>query len=170
MNMEQNKILAAFLVAGIIGMLAWFVTEKLYTPAMLAENAYKIEVTGSAMAADAPAAATGPEPIDGLMTTASLEQGEKVGKVCASCHSFGSGEPHRIGPNLFGIFGNKTAHAGDYPYSDGMKAKNGTWNAETLNKFLWNPKKDVPGTKMTFAGIKKPEDRAALIKWLQSLK
>jgi len=51
-----------------------------------------------------------------------------------------------------------------------MKAKGGKWDADSLNEFLWGPQKFVPGTKMTFAGLKKPEDRAAIIKWLESHK
>lgn len=166
MDMEQNKILAAILTAGIIGMLAWFVSHKLYEPEMLAENAYKVEVADTAPAAGG-AVPAGPEPIEALLATADPAKGEQVSKICASCHSFNKADGHRIGPNLAGVFGRTPGTAEGYAYSDGMKAKGGTWNAASLNEFLWNPKKAVAGTKMTFAGLKKPEERAALIKWLQ---
>lgn len=170
MNMEMNKILAAVLVAGIIAMLAGFIAHKLYHPEKLAENAYKIEGVESAAAPRAPAAPTEAEPIKDLMATADPAQGEKVSKVCAACHTFGPGEPNKIGPNLAGIAGRSRAGAAGYAYSDAMKAKGGSWDQDSLNQFLWNPKKFVEGTKMTFAGLKKPEDRAALIKWLETHK
>jgi cytochrome c len=165
MNMESNKLLAALLVAGIIAYLAGFIGHQLVHTEKLAENAYKIEgVEAAAVAgADAPTEA---ESIDGLMAKADVAQGEKLSKVCASCHTFGAGEANKIGPNLAGIVGAKRAHVSGFAYSDALKNAGGNWSQENLNQFLWNPKKAVPGTKMTFAGLKKPEDRAALIKWL----
>jgi cytochrome c len=168
MGMETNKIFAAILVAGIIGMLAWFVSYSVYHPQKTVENGYPVEVaetSGSGAVSSAPAEA---EPIDDLMAAADVAQGEKLSKVCMACHTFDKGGPNRVGPNLAGIVGAKHAHKSDFPYSDAMKAKSGeAWTVDALNKFLWNPKKAVPGTKMVFAGMKKPEDRAALIKWLQ---
>lgn len=173
MNMEFNKLFAAFLVAGIVAMLSGFVAKEVVHPKHLEENSYKIEVadTAGAGAAGAGAAATGPEPIKDLMAAADVAQGEKVGKVCAACHSFDKGGANKVGPNLFGIVGANHAHKADFAYSDALAAKKGeVWTEDKLNEFLWNPKKAVPGTKMTFAGIKKPEDRAALIKWLATQK
>jgi len=168
--MESNKILAAILVAGIIAYLAGFIGHKLVEPEKLAENAYKIEGVAPASGGGTPAAATGPEPIKDLLAKASLADGEKVSKICGSCHSFNPGEPNRIGPNLAGIVGRARAAVAGFAYSDAMKAKGGKWDADSLNEFLWGPQKFVPGTKMTFAGLKKPEDRAAIIKWLESHK
>ncbi len=169
MNMEFNKIFAAVLSAGIIAMLCWFVAHQAYHSEPLEKNAYEIAVTEDAGAAGAPAAATGPEPID--VDKADLALGEKISKVCASCHDFSQGGPNRVGPNLYGIVGNIHAHKDDYAYSDGMKAHKGEkWDYDALNKFLWSPKKAIEGTKMTFAGLKKPEERAAVIKWLATQK
>jgi cytochrome c len=167
--METNKILAAFLVTGIIAMLAGFISSKVIQPETLAENAYKIEAIAPAGGA-APAAAAIAEPIKDLLAKADPAQGEKVSKVCGSCHTFGKGEPNRVGPNLAGIIGRARGAAAGFAYSDAMKAKGGSWDADSLNEFLWSPKAFVPGTKMGFAGLKKPEDRAALIKWLQAQK
>ncbi|MCE9507899.1 MAG: cytochrome c family protein [Alphaproteobacteria bacterium] len=168
--METNKIIAAFLVAGIIAMLAGFIAHKTIQPETLAENAYKIEAIAPAAAGAAPAVAAAAEPIKDLLAKADAAQGEKVSKVCSSCHTFGKGEPNRVGPNLAGIVGKARGSAAGFAYSDAMKAKGGSWDADSLNEFLWSPKAFVPGTKMGFAGLKKPEDRAALIKWLQSQK
>ena len=170
MSMEFNKILAAILVAGIIGMLAGFVSHKLYHPHHLEKDAYEIAAAeGGGGGGPAAVEQTEPEPID--IAAADVVKGEKLAKVCASCHSFDNGGPNKVGPNLFGIVGNKHAHSATFAYSDAMKAESGKkWDYDALNKFLWSPKKGVPGTKMSFAGIKKPEDRAAVIKWLETQK
>ena len=172
MNIENNKIFAAILVAGIAAMSAGMISEGLVKPKKLSENAYKIEVTETAdTGAGAPAAPAVAEPIDALMATADVAQGEKLAKVCAACHTFDQGGANRVGPNMWGIVGLKHAHAEGFAYSDALKAKSGEiWTVEALNQFLWNPKKAIPGTKMGYAGMKKPEDRAALIKWLETLK
>lgn len=169
MNMEFNKAFASLLVAGIIAMFAGFISQLVYHPHMPAEQAYKVEAAEGAGATPAAAAETGPEPIDELLKTADVAKGQKLASVCASCHTFEKGGANKIGPNLNGIIGSKHAHRDDFSYSDAMKAKAGEkWDYNALNHFLWSPKKTVLGTKMTFAGMKKAEDRAALIKWIES--
>ena len=167
--METNKVLAAVLVAGIIAMLTGFIAKKLTDTEPLKQNAYKIEVTGetAAVATGAPAKA---ESIKDLLPKADVAQGEKVSKICGSCHAFVKSEGNRVGPNLAGVVGRARASIADFAYSDAMKAKGGSWNEDSLNEFLWSPKDFVPGTKMGFAGLKKPEDRAAVIKWLETRK
>ncbi len=164
--MENNKIFAALLVAGITAMLAGFFAEHLIPSEKLAENAYKIDMADMPAAGGAPVVAATAEPIADLMAAADVAQGEKISKVCASCHTFKSGEGNRVGPNLAGIVGKAVGSVAGYAYSDAMKGKGGSWDQASLNEFLWSPKKAMPGTKMTFAGLKKPEDRAALIKWM----
>jgi len=171
MNMETNKIFAAFLVAGIIAMLGGFVTQKIFHQHPLEEYAFPIEVAEADTATGGAAAPAGPEPIEELLATADIAEGEKLSKVCAACHTFDKGGAAKVGPNLFHIVGGPHAHMDGFAYSDAMKAKKGeTWTREALNEFLWNPKKAVPGTKMVYAGMKKPEQRAAMIKWLETLK
>ena len=167
--MEANKFLAALLTAGIIAYLAGFIAHNLTKTEPLKEDAYKIEVTGgdTTTASAAPAKA---EPINDLLAKASLADGEKISKMCASCHAFSKAEGNRIGPHLDGVVGRGRASVADFAYSDALKAKGGSWSVDSLNEFLFSPKNDVPGTKMGFAGLKKPEDRAALIKWLQAHK
>lgn len=89
--------------------------------------------------------------------------------MCGSCHSV---TPHerRIGPSLFGVFGRKAGSEPGYAYSDAMKNAGKTWDEPTLDKFLTDPRTDVPGTKMTFAGISNPERRQAVIDYLKTLK
>jgi cytochrome c len=168
MNMEFNKVFAAVLVAGIVAYSGGLISHGLVQPEKLTTNAYKVDVAAeTSNSASAPA---GPEPIADLLTTADIGQGEKISKICSSCHTFGKGEPNRIGPNLFGVVGRARGSAAEFAYSDALKNKGGNWDEDSLNHFLWSPRAFVPGTKMTFAGLKKPEDRAAIIKWLESQK
>jgi cytochrome c len=164
--MENNKLLASILVAGIIAMLAGFVSKKLTETEPLAKDAYPIAVA-SATAAAAPEKVV---PLKDLMAKADAANGQKISTVCSSCHIFKSGGGNSIGPNLFGVVGRARGSVAGYAYSDAMKAKGGSWSADSLNEFLAGPQAFVPGTKMTFMGLPKPEDRADLIKYLQSLK
>lgn len=168
-GMDFNKLFAAILVAAIIAMFAGFIARETVQAERPEKNAFSITVTEVSGAGGA-AAASKPEPILALLASADPAKGESAGKACAACHSFGKGEPGRVGPNLYGIVNNKHAHAEGFAYSDAMKALHDkTWTYAELNGFLWNPAKHIPGTKMTFAGIKKPEQRADVIAWLRTL-
>ncbi len=169
---EFNKLLAALLVATLIAMLAGFVAHKAVSPQKPDKNAYVVEGVGAEPAAGgAPAAAQGPAPIEPLLAKADVAAGEKSARVCATCHTFGNGEPAKIGPNLYGIIGAKHAHMAGFDYSEGMKALSSkTWDEAELNEFLFSPRAHIPGTKMTFAGIKKDQERANVIAWLKTLK
>lgn len=166
-SFEFNKIFAALLVAGITAMLAGFIAEQLMHPHELEKNAVEIDagIIGSAVAATA----EGPEPIAALLASADIERGQKLSKACAACHSFDKGGVNKVGPNLWDVVGGKKGHMNDFAYSDALLAHGGLWSFDELNHFLWKPKKLIDGTKMNFIGIKKPEDRAALIAWLTSL-
>ncbi|MFZ2587016.1 MAG: cytochrome c family protein [Alphaproteobacteria bacterium] len=102
--------------------------------------------------------------------TPNVANGTSISGKCKACHTFGNGEPNRTGPNLWGIAGAKVAGHAGFAYSDAMKAHGGVWSDDRLMAYLENPRANVSGTKMQFAGIKKPEDRADLIAYLKTLK
>jgi cytochrome c len=146
------------------------VTEALYEPELKPEKrGYQVAVTEEPTAgAEAPKEAA-PVDIAALLASASPDAGKaSIGK-CTACHDLTNGGPNKVGPNLWNIVGHpKAAHAG-YTYSDAMKAKGGNWTYEDLYHFLNSPKKFVPGTKMGFAGISKPQEIANVIAYLRTL-
>jgi cytochrome c len=87
---------------------------------------------------------------------------------CAACHIIKEGGRHGLGPNLHGVVGRKAAAGEGYRYSPALAASGLVWDEPTLDRFLENPFKTVPGTKMTFAGLKRPEQRKAMIDYLRS--
>ena len=164
-----NRIFAAVLVAGIVAMLSGFVAKNLVHAEELKTDAVAIEGESPAETPGSTAKAGGPEPILAMIAAADLAKGEKLSKACAACHSFDKGGANKVGPNLWGIVGANKAHASDCSYSAGMAGKGGRWTYADLNHFFWKPKDFVSGTKMTYAGLKKPDDRAAVIAWLRTL-
>lgn len=172
-DLEKNKLFAAILVAGIVAMLCGFVSHVLIHPHVPETAAIDIDTSALEAAGSGGAAGpTGPEPILALLATADVKKGEALSKACLACHSFEQGGANKVGPNLYGIVNAKKAHQGDFPYSDvikGMAAKGDTWTYDNLNHFLYKPAGYAPGTKMSFPGLKKPQDRADVIAYLRTL-
>lgn len=134
----------------------------------LSENAYKIEVAeADASAGSGGDAAAVQESALDLLASASSEKGEKVFKKCIGCHTAEKGGAHKVGPNLWNVVGGKQAGASGYDYSGALAGLGGTWGYEELDKFLLKPRDYAKGNKMTFAGLKKASDRAAVILFLR---
>ncbi|MCB1783013.1 MAG: cytochrome c family protein [Alphaproteobacteria bacterium] len=166
----SNKIFAAVLIAGITAYMSGFIAESVVHSEELEKDAVVIATNTEASGGDAGAAkASGPESIDALLAQADLESGAKAAKICATCHSFDKGGPNKTGPNLWNIVGRARGSEAGFSYSKGVTEMGGNWDYDSLNHFLYKPKDFIKGTKMTYAGMKKTQDRANVIAWLRSL-
>jgi cytochrome c len=165
---EVNKILGAILGTCLFTLSLNIIAGGIFTPKAPAKPGYEIAVpdtpAGGAQAAVPPA-----EPIANRLASADLKKGELAAKKCVACHSFEKGGANKVGPNLYNVVGGPKAHAQGFSYSAGMKQAGGNWDVESLDKFLANPKAEVKNTSMTFVGIRRPDERADVIAYLNSL-
>lgn len=167
-GLELNKIVASILLAGLMAMVTGFIADILYKPDLdPKQRGYIVEIAEGEGAAKAGQTEEEQVNIAELMSQASAEKGKKVAKKCISCHSFNKGGANKVGPNLWGIIGNKTAHAAGFAYSKALAGKDGKWTYDNLFHFLHNPRKYLPGTKMSFIGLKKEADIADLLQYLR---
>ena len=169
--MELNKTFAAILLAGIIAMASGFIAELVISPNIPEVNAYLVE-GGTGEPLPAVEEPTGPPPILGLLASADVGAGEALSRACVACHSFEQGAPNKVGPNNWNVVGNLMAHVDGFRYSDAMQARHDegvVWDYEALNQFLYRPRDYMPGTTMSYAGLRNEEDRANMIAWLRTL-
>src|ERR1700730_6696263 len=106
----------------------------------------------------------------GPVVAADVEAGKTAFKKCALCHTTEAGKGNKIGPTLFGIVGRQSASLESFNYSEGMKKFEHTWDEQTLDLYLADPRGTVPGTKMIFPGIKDKAERDDVIAYLETLK
>ncbi len=104
-----------------------------------------------------------------LLADADIEAGKKRSRACAACHSFDKDGPNKVGPNLWDIVNAPHAHKSDFSYSEAISSLEEPWTYSNLDSFLANPKEYAPGTKMSYAGMKKAAQRAELIAWMRTL-
>ncbi len=164
---EINKILGALLFTCLCLLSLNIAAEAVFHPAKPAKPGFEV-VVQEAPSTGGGTAAAAEEPIEKLFASATVEKGEAAAKKCAACHTYGKGEPNRVGPNLYGVVGRERGSHAGFNYSAGMKAKPGKWTVEDLNAFLLNPKAFIPGTSMGFAGVPRGSERADLITFLNS--
>jgi cytochrome c len=162
-SLEMNKIAGAILAAGLVAMVSGFIADELVKPQQATT-----EAPAGAVAPAQPAGPVAIEPVSPLLAKADVAAGQQTARQCQACHDFTKGGPNKIGPNLWGVVGSKPGEVAGYAFSDAMKQRaSKPWTYEELNKFLAGPRSDVPGTKMTFVGLPKIQDRANVIAWLR---
>jgi cytochrome c len=165
-SFEINKILGAVLGTLTLTMGLMIGSEILFDAHAPEKQGYELPQPEEGASAAAPVAEA-VEPIAVRLASADAEKGAAVAKQCGSCHSFEKGGANKVGPNLYGVVGNHHAHLEGFSYSSAMKAKSGEpWSFEALDAFLADPKGALPGTAMAFAGVKRPDQRANLIAYL----
>ena len=165
-SLESNKLMAGILTAGIIALGSGVIARMLYSPHVPEENAYHVAIAESEATAPTEQAV---EPIAVRLVSASGEAGATSVKKCAACHAFDPGNENKIGPGLYDVYGRPAGTHADFSYSAAMVEHKVPWDADQLDHFLTSPKNYIPGTKMAFAGIAKPDERANVIAYLHSL-
>jgi cytochrome c len=165
---ELNKIMGAVLGTCLFLLSLNIVAGAVFAPHTPEKPGFVVEVPEAGDASAAQTAKAEVEPITVRLAKAEIAKGETAGKKCLACHSFEKGGPNKVGPNLWNTVGNQRAHAAGFSYSAAMKEKGGTWDFESLDRFLTNPKAEVKGTSLGFAGIRRPTARADVIAYLNT--
>ncbi len=163
MGDKFNTIAGWVLAAGIVALGSTIAAGKYFTDEPPETPGYPIagvEEAGEGGGEDA-----GP-PIEALLATADPAKGAEVFKKCTACHTIVKGGANGTGPNLWGSMGKPHGHVAGFAYSDALKSIPGVWDWNAMNDWLAAPRKYANGTKMTFAGLSKPEDRANIIAYL----
>lgn len=168
MDDRFNTIAGWVLGAGIVALglssisSHYFQADKPHAPH---DGGYKIE---GVISSDSGGAAADP-PVEAALAKADVAKGEAVFKKCMACHTITPGGANGIGPNLHGVVGEGVGvGAGGFAFSDALKKHGGTWDWANLYAWLKSPSTFAPGTKMTFAGLPNPQDRADVIAYMNS--
>ena len=163
MDDRFNTITGWVLFAGIVALGSSIVAGEVFHAERPEEMGYPIpgvvEEGGGAEAE---------QPIEFFLASADAAKGEQSFKKCAACHNAQPGGAHALGPNVHAIMGAPIAGKPGYAYSDALKSKGGTWSWQAMSEWLKSPKSFAQGTKMTFAGLGDPQERANLMVWLNS--
>jgi cytochrome c len=169
-SFEWNKIAGAVLGTAIFIFVVRQVAEVIYEPEVPAKPGYIVEgvvETSASGTAAAPVAEVMPD-WGTVLPTADAAAGKTVSVKCEQCHDLSKGGPNKIGPNLYEVVDRPRATHPGFDYSGAMKSKSDPWTYDELFKYLKSPQSYVPGTKMTFAGLPREQDRINLIAYLRS--
>ena len=168
--LEVNKILAsiivAILVVTIISLLGDLIVN--INADKSKEIAYKIEIEENQQESSSSTnKEIDIEPISLLLSSASVEKGQKIYKKCGTCHNYEKDSANKVGPHLWDLINRPKANVEGFAYSKALAEFGGVWSYEELAGFLYKPKEYIEGTKMNFAGLKKVQDRADLVLFLR---
>jgi cytochrome c len=169
-SFEWNKVIGAVLGTAIFIFVVRQVAEVIYEPEVPAKPGYVVEGVVENPAGGAPAAPVAEVMPDWgtVLPAADVAAGKTVSVKCEQCHDLSKGGPNKIGPNLYGVVDRPRASHPGFDYSGAMKSKSDPWTYDELFKYLKSPQSYVPGTKMTFAGLPREQDRINLIAYLRS--
>ena len=166
-SFEINKIVAAVLLVALLVIGIGKLSNVIFYVEKPEKPGYAVEVQQASTSTTATATVEDKKvDIAALMALGDVNAGEKIFKKCAACHSINQGGANKIGPALYNVVGRKIGGVADYKYSKAFVEYGKEWNFEELNGFLTKPSKWIKGTKMAFAGLRKEEDRASMIKYL----
>ena len=163
----MNKIIVSIVLAIILVLGINKITDTIYYVKKPEKSAYQVtNVSDDTIKNDTVTSEVGSGDIMALLASANVVDGKKVFKKCLSCHSIAKEGKNKIGPKLFGVLGRQAGSISDYKYSKAMAAHGKVWSFEEMNNFLLKPKEWIKGTKMSFAGLKKETERAAVILYM----
>ena len=162
-SFEINKILAAILIVVMLVIGIDKLSDVIFHVDKPETPGYVVEIK---QVSTASASTENKIDIIAMMTMGNVDSGKKLFKKCVACHSIVKGGKNKIGPALYNVVGRKVGGVVDYKYSKALIAYEKEWTFEELNGFLIKPAKWIQGTKMAYAGLKKEEDRASIIKYL----
>ena len=166
----MNKIIASIILTAILVLGINKITNIIFYVEKPEKSAYQVADISATTTREttSESSSAGSGDIMALLASASVADGKKIFKKCAACHSIAKGGANKIGPALWGVLGRKAGSISDYKYSKAMAAQAKPWSLEEMNGFLIKPKDWVKGTKMTFAGLKKETERAAVILYMNN--
>ena len=166
-SFEINKIVAAILLVALLVIGLGKLSDAIFFVKKPEKPGYVVEIEQEAITTTtSETVAEEKVNISALMALGTVAEGEKIFKKCAACHSINKGGKNNIGPALYNVVGRKIGGMDNYKYSKALAAYGKEWNFEELNGFLIKPAKWIKGTKMAYAGLRKEEDRASVIKYL----
>jgi len=164
MDGKFNTMAGWVLGAGIVLLGAKLVTGEVYKAERPETMGYTIE----GVEEEGSGGAAAEQPIAFFLQTADAGRGEAVFRKCGTCHTVNQGGASGLGPNLHGTMGANLAHVAGFAYSEALRSHGGTWDWDTMSQWLRSPRTFAPGTKMTFAGLSNPQDRADVMVYLNA--
>ena len=161
----MNKIIVSIILAILLILGINKITEVIYYVDKPEKSAYQIDEATTLTSSSTLEKSKETKTIDimALFASVSADEGEKIFKKCVACHNIAKGEGNKIGPALYNVLGRQVGSLTDYKYSKSMATYGKKWTVEEMNGFLIKPKDWIKGTKMSFAGLKNPKERAAVI-------
>ena len=165
----MNKIVVSIVLAVILILGINKITDAIFYVEKLEKSVYQVASVATvddSTSAETNLVSSNSGDVMALFASTSAAEGAKIFKKCAAYHSINEGGGNKIGPALWGVLGRSAGSAPGYKYSKAMAAHGKNWSFEEMNGFLIKPKNWIKGTKMSFAGLKKAEDRAAVILYL----